>query len=109
MQTTHNCTLTNMLFPFSTPVPSPPLPPSTLECPAASTPPATPEPATPPAAADSAQGDARQIGVFYFDNGSARLQQKDREVLQRIAEIQQKARGQLRVVGHSSGARKCVV
>ena len=43
-------------------------------------------------------------GLIFFDNGSARLKSKGKDVLRAVAALQRERGGVLRLVGHASGA-----
>jgi len=47
-------------------------------------------------------GGGRRVAVIYFRHASASLQGRDRDVLRKVAEIQQRQGRDLRVVGHAS-------
>ena len=93
----------------------PPAPPPSYPQVAAAYPPANPTPGAAPLGGDGfsagqaapanqpAAASGQLVGLIYFGHGSAGLDDNDRQVLRRIAAIQQQAGGRpIRVVGHSS-------
>ncbi|MBK1668743.1 hypothetical protein CKO28_11955 [Rhodovibrio sodomensis] len=47
-------------------------------------------------------GGSRRVAVIYFGHGSAKLQDRDRQVLRKVARIHERQGRDLRVVGHAS-------
>ena len=43
-----------------------------------------------------------QVATIYFNDGSSRLSNNDKQVIRQVAEIARRTGGRLRVIGHSS-------